>query len=39
MNRIIKEATVKRYHYDNHAQLGRSKGPFFIGYIGRIRFV
>jgi hypothetical protein len=21
MNRTIKEATVKRYHYDNHAQL------------------
>lgn len=21
MNRSIKDATVKRYHYDNHAQL------------------
>ena len=23
MNRIIKEATVQRYHYDSHSQLGR----------------
>ena len=28
MNRTIKEATVKRYHYDDHAQLERHLGDF-----------
>jgi transposase InsO family protein len=28
MNRIVKDATVKRYHYDDHAQLERHLGDF-----------
>jgi transposase InsO family protein len=32
MNRTIKEATVKRYHYDDHAQLERHLGDFIAAY-------
>ena len=32
MNRTIKEATVKRYHYDNHDQLGRHLADFVSAY-------
>jgi transposase InsO family protein len=32
MNRTIKEATVKRYHYDNHDQLRRHLGDFVTAY-------
>lgn len=28
MNRAIKEATVERYHYDTHDQLGQHLGDF-----------
>jgi len=30
MNRTIKEATVKRYHYENHAQLERHLADFVL---------
>ena len=32
MNRTIKEATVRRYHYDNHEQLRRHLGDFVNAY-------
>ncbi len=32
MNRTIKEATVKRYHYDNHAQLSSHLQDFINAY-------
>ena len=32
MNRTIKEATVKRYHYDSHQQLQRHLGDFVAAY-------
>ena len=32
MNRTIKDATVKRYHYDDHAQLERHLGDFIAAY-------
>ncbi len=32
MNRTIKDATVKRYHYDEHAQLERHLGDFIAAY-------
>ena len=32
MNRTIKEATVKRYHYDSHAQLRQHLGDFVAAY-------
>ena len=32
MNRTIKEATVKRYHYDDHAQLRRHLDLFIDAY-------
>jgi hypothetical protein len=32
MNRTIKEATVKRYHYDSHAQLERHLKDFVDAY-------
>ncbi len=32
MNRTIKEATVKRYHYDNHDQLRQHLGDFVAAY-------
>lgn len=33
MNRTIKDATVKRYHYDDHAQLERHLALFIDAYI------
>ena len=32
MNRTIKEATVKRFHYDNHEQLTRHLKDFMNAY-------
>ena len=32
MNRTIKEATVRRYHYDSHEQLRRHLGDFVSAY-------
>jgi transposase InsO family protein len=32
MNRSIKEATVKRYHYDMHDQLRKHLGNFVAAY-------
>lgn len=32
MNRTIKDATVKRYHYDDHAQLERHLADFIAVY-------
>ena len=32
MNRTIKEATVKRYHYDNHTQLETHLADFINAY-------
>ena len=32
MNRTIKEATVKRYHYDSHSQFERHLGDFITAY-------
>lgn len=32
MNRTIKDATVRRYHYDDHAQLERHLGYFIAAY-------
>jgi Integrase core domain len=32
MNRTIKEATVKRYHYDSHRQLQRHLTDFINAY-------
>jgi ABC-type antimicrobial peptide transport system ATPase subunit len=32
MNRTIKEATVKRYHYDSHDQLVRHLHDFIAAY-------
>jgi transposase InsO family protein len=32
MNRTIKEATVKRYHYDSHRQLGTHLNDFINAY-------
>jgi hypothetical protein len=32
MNRTIKEATVKRYHYENHDQLRQHLGDFIAAY-------
>ena len=31
MNRTIKDATVRRYHYDNHEQLRRHLADFVAG--------
>ena len=30
MNRTIKDATVRRYHYDDHAQLERHLADFIV---------
>ena len=36
MNRIIKDATVKRFHYDNHEQLKTHFADFMAAYnVGR----
>ena len=32
MNRTIKDATVKRYHYDSHDQLGSRLADFLNAY-------
>jgi Integrase core domain len=32
MNRTIKDATVKRYHYDSHDQLSRHLADFVSAY-------
>lgn len=32
MNRTIKDATVKRYHYDDHAQMRAHLGDFVTAY-------
>src|SRR4051794_40815915 len=32
MNRTIKEATVKRFHYDDHDQLHRHLADFVLAY-------
>ena len=32
MNRTIKDATVKRFHYDDHEQLRRHLGDFIDAY-------
>ena len=32
MNRIIKDATVRRYHYDSHEQLRRHLDHFVSAY-------
>ncbi|MDE2575362.1 MAG: integrase core domain-containing protein, partial [Rhodospirillales bacterium] len=32
MNRTIKDATVKRYHYDSHQQLRRHLDDFVTAY-------
>jgi hypothetical protein len=32
INRTIKEATVKRYHYDSHGQLRQHLGDFVAAY-------
>jgi len=32
MNRTIKEATVQRYHYDNHKQLRQHLDDFVSAY-------
>ena len=32
MNRTIKEATVKRYHYESHGQLVRHLDDFVAAY-------
>ncbi len=32
MNRTITEATVKRFHYDDHAQLRRHLADFIDAY-------
>lgn len=32
MNRTIKDATVKRYHYENHDQLRKHLGDFVAAY-------
>ena len=32
MNRTIKEATVKRYHYESHNQLRQHLGDFVAAY-------
>ena len=32
MNRTIKEATVQRYHYDNHSQLSTHLNDFIAAY-------
>ncbi|MDK4722082.1 integrase core domain-containing protein, partial [Rhizobium sp. CNPSo 3968] len=32
MNRTIKEATVKRFHYDDHAQLKKHLADFIDAY-------
>jgi hypothetical protein len=32
MNRTIKEATVRRYHYDDHEQLRRHLDAFVAAY-------
>jgi transposase-like protein len=32
MNRTIKDATVRRYHYDNHPQLKQHLGDFIAAY-------
>ena len=32
MNRTIKDATVRRYHYDNHSQLKQHLGDFIAAY-------
>jgi transposase InsO family protein len=32
MNRTIKEATVRRYHYESHDQLRRHLGDFVAAY-------
>jgi hypothetical protein len=32
MNRTIKDATVKRYHYESHDQLVRHLADFVVAY-------
>lgn len=32
MNRTIKDATVKRFHYDDHAQLKKHLADFIVAY-------
>ncbi|ESZ15365.1 integrase [Mesorhizobium sp. L48C026A00] len=32
MNRTIKDATVKRFHYDDHDQLRRHLADFILAY-------
>ena len=32
MNRTIKQATIKRYHYDTHRQLKQHLDDFIIAY-------
>ena len=32
MNRTVKEATVRRYHYESHDQLRRHLGDFVAAY-------
>ena len=32
MNRTLKEATVRRYHYDSHDQLRQHLGAFLDAY-------
>ena len=32
MNRTLKEATVNRYHYENHAQLKQHLHAFLMAY-------
>ena len=32
MNRTVKDATVRRYHYDSHAQLARHLDDFVSAY-------
>jgi hypothetical protein len=32
MNRTIKEATVKRFHYDDHDQLRNSQDESLMGF-------
>ena len=32
MNRTLKEATIRRYHYDSHCQLRQHLGAFLDAY-------
>lgn len=35
MDRTLKEATVKRYHYEKHAELHEHLGAFLLAYTTR----